>query len=538
MSDTGGHTGEHTSTYRLGRAPSTPELFRIRGELVGKVVNPEDKPVSTRWVPVLLNVDDVYMYSFLVAEEERNNVRTYYVLRVDERSYYSEIATPMATVVSEGLLRKNVSPDEAMKTVMAYNMAITEVVDVVIEREGRFEPVGPRSAPKPWTPVYRPGPNVGQILLGEQEEPIEIGEIVGAEGAPTTIDLQSLTRHMLIVGSTGTGKSWLRGVLLEKIHELGIPQLVFDPLRDYTEAVQQLGGIVLRYGVDFLPALYELPPGLFGQMLGGVLTPLQRTIAVRGFEHYARRMKRALSPPTPREIAEGILAEIRRAAREMNAREETRENTLARVEALLRDLGYMDSRAPRILDSQWLANLINERRLIDFDLLGLGDAQFQTVVATVLMQILRLRERDEIDPLIVSFDETHRIAPRTSREDIPPSLIVIRDVARFGRHYGVGLIVITQYPDSVDVELIRLPATRIVFALDPDQAGAIRGLLKDLPPAARDLLPKLEKGTAFLTGTHDVVRHTVYVRITGKRTTSHGGITPRFRVRRPSPGGG
>lgn len=505
---------------------------RLIADRVGYVVNPPHGEVSSDKILIELEDEEVPLFSILVAHRRTDPGTThYYILRIHEKTYSSPLATPQQAKTRRALFGEEMSPEKAMSSLFSYSGALAEVVDVAVEEDGRIVPIGPRFVPPPGTPVHRPGPGVTSILLGSREVPIAIGTLMDVDGAPATIDLQALTRHMLIVGSTGTGKSWLRGVLLERLHQLGIPQILFDPLRDYTEAVRQLGGAVLRYGRDFLPALYELPKALFRAMLEDVLTPLQASIAAKGFEMY----RSSAEPRNPEEL----LNYISRAADQMRARDETRENTLARVESLLEDLGYLGRGRPPMINSRGLADLIRNRQIVDIDLVGIGDTALQVTVATVLTQLRELREADAVDPLVVSFDETHRIAPRSyGGRNPPPSLYVVRETARFGRHYGIGLIVITQYPDSVDEELVRLPATRVIFALDPGQTGGITGLLKDLPSAIRDVLPKLERGTAFLTGTHDSVRHTVYVRIAGNRSTMHGGATPKFRVRPAGPGPG
>ena len=165
--------------------------------------------------------------------------------------------------------------------------------------------------------------------------------------------------------------------------------------------------------------------------------------------------------------------------------------------------------------------------------MGVDDLHLQAAVATTLHQILALRKTGKIDPLIVSFDEAHRVAPRIrSDQRAPPALELVRSLVRYGRHFGIGLIVITQFPGRLDEEVVRLPALKAVFALEPEQAREIKGLLRDLPEELRDALPRLEKGTALLTGTADVVRRSVFVKVSSERRTRHGGETPKFKVRR------
>lgn len=501
----------------------------LLGPLVGHITNPPGEEISSKRISITLDDDEVSIYSLLVAVDNKADRRYYYVLRVIDRYYYSPVATHQHVRVMRNIFGNEPSPEESMSSLTAYSGAVAELVDVAVEKNGVLKVIGPKSVPRPGCPVHRPRPEILRILLGRQDVPISVGILADSESVAVSIDLQKLLRHTLIVGTTGTGKSWLRGVLLEKIFDLGVPQLIFDPLRDYVNATHELGGTVIRYGVDFLPALDELPISLFEALLKGVLTPLQTAVAVKGFELFKK---------SGSHDARDLLNYIEEGAKLLRVQSETKLNAKTRVESILRDLGYLRRpRSPPPLTADKLAKMLATSRVVDLDLLGIGDLHLQVTVATILSQVLELRSKNAIDPLLVSFDEAHRIAPRlTGNRMPPPSLPVVRNVARFGRHYGIGLIVITQYPDSVDVELIRLPSTRIIFALDPEQASAIRGLLKDLPPAVRDMLAKLEQGTAFLTGTHDVVRHTLLIRITNKRRTTHGGETPKFRIRKTNRG--
>jgi len=499
---------------------------------VGVVVNLKQKPITLYEIPVSLESDtDVKRSSILVAISE--DLKRIYILRVKNLLYHSPIATPTSLRVRKEVLKETLSPSETMEHIGAVRAAITELIDMAEIQNSGIKLVGPKSVPLPGTLVYNPPTIVAQAMLGKQEIPVHIGTLVDTN-IDVTIDLQNLSRHCLIVGTTGTGKSWLRGVLLERLYDLGVPQLIFDPLRDYVKAVEELNGVNLRYGKNFLPRLDALGPSMFRAMLRDVLTPLQLAIAVRAFKRFRVEARRSGKPLNPRKIINYIYA----VGKEMKAMRETMDNAAARVEALLDELGYPEEQKgiERYFQStngeanlfpNW-KELINEKKLVNIDLLDISDLALQVTVASTLSEILELRKKGEIPPLIVSFDETHRIAPR--EKNPPPSAMIVRNIIRFGRHYGIGIIAITQFPDSIDTELIRLPATRFIFAIDSDQLGAIRGILRDLPEELKDYLPRLERGTAFLAGTSDIIRHTLYVRITAKRRTTHGGETPKFKV--------
>lgn len=504
-------------------------------EPIGYVVNPERQPISVRRVLVSVK-EPVEISSLLVAVAEDANRRAtyYYLLRVRDLQFYSPVATAAAVDVAHEVLGEKITPELVMNRVGATRLAITEVVDVGYEDSRGLRPLGPKLTPLPGTPVYLPDRHiVEKLLVGTREKPIPIGILAGTD-IDVTIDAspKKLARHMIIVGTTGAGKSWLRGVLLERFHEAGIPQLLFDPLEDYVDAVEQLGGVNLRYGDNFLPRLESLEHRMFRALLYDVLTPLQLNLAVRAFKRYQAIARKSRKPLNPRMI----LNFIESIGKELRAMKETIENTKARVEVLLDELGYPEE--SRGLDKHLTGTdeakltypdwryLISDVKLVNIDLAGVDDTALQVTVASVLSEIQYLVRTKTIPPPVVTFDEAHRIVPRTSAKTPPPSSIAIKNLIRYGRHFGIPIIAITQFPDSVDREVVRLPATRFIFAIDADQLESIRGLLRDLPREIADLLPRLEVGTAFLTGTADVVRHTILVKITSERKTTHGGETP------------
>lgn len=75
--------------------------------------------------------------------------------------------------------------------------------------------------------------------------PLRVGHLAAARSIPATLDLASLvSRHSVVVGSTGAGKSNLVTVLLESIAEQGYSSariLVIDPHGEYADAVGENG---------------------------------------------------------------------------------------------------------------------------------------------------------------------------------------------------------------------------------------------------------------------------------------------------------
>jgi len=490
--------------------------MKIVGEEVGWVVSdPERGLPSTERVPVMLKEGvDVGPFEYLLAEVGDG---VYALIRVTELKEYNVHAEPRLLDLE---VRVRAVPSSDAGLPGRFVLANTELVDAFRVRDGRIEPLGPRVLPRSRSPVYKAAATAVRAIMGQARVPVEVGDLVGTPGVRVCIDAEALLRHMVVVGTTGTGKSWFRGLLMERLYDKGIPQVIIDPMADYLQSTRELGGVVLVPGENYRPRLDVLSTSSFLGLVGDTIpTPFQRVVAAKAFELYKDESRRALVPLPPEKLPEYV----DKAASLYRAKEDTRENVMARLEEFLKSVGIFGTGFCGSLAGETWERLINEKKLVTVDA-RLDDLQLQVLITSILEELITLREAKKIPPLVLSFDEAHRIAPRGVRGLAGAELI--KQLIRYGRHKGIGIIAITQFPDSVDVELIRLPAIRVVFALDVDQIGAIKGMLMDLPEELKAKLPKLECGTAFISGTADVVRHTVYVRIDSNRKTTHGGVTP------------
>lgn len=400
-----------------------------------------------------------------------------------------------------------------------YRLAEVEVVDCYREEDGHIRPIGRVRAPSPGAPVYRADHSVVRAILGRTTCPLLIGYLAGTDGVPFELDANIFMRHALIIGNPGTGKSFLLGVLLEELQRYRARVVNFDPLDEYSLTVEDLGGVNLIVGRDYMPRLDVLSEGEFAALIEAhVPTDFQRAIAREGFRSWkqaslsAERMTRRPLEP------DRLLHHVEEAAERMRASDETRMNTLERLRFLLESLRIVGT------GGRDLSTLIENNRLVNITFRGADETQITFSVASILREILSLRTAERVGNLLVSADEAHLLVP--SGRSNPPSRGVIKRIMRYGRHFGIGVVLLTQLPASLDQEVVSLPSLRIIFATSPEQVRGISHILADLPKNVLQDLPRLERGTAIVTGARDLVRHSVYVRIRSDRKSRHGAPTP------------
>ena len=169
----------------------------------------------------------------------------------------------------------------------------------------------------------------------------------------------------------------------------------------------------------------------------------------------------------------------------------------------------------------WKAKL-KPGTVINIDCRGLLLSELRLITASVARDLQNLARNGELPFVVLSIDEFHLVAPN---DDHIVTTQVLREIARIGRHYKLGLILTTQSPSDVDRSILKRLLTRFLHAIEPDQLDALRGVFSD---ASEDLirsLPKLPQGACIVTGAFETVRHATVVKIRERRTT-HGGKTP------------
>jgi len=380
--------------------------------------------------------------------------------------------------------------------------------DSVIFRE-------PQTLIEAGSPVSIPSKEIAASAAGlmppdKIDEGLHVGNTIGAESLPVILHPnEALSRHILISGGTGTGKSYLHGVLSEEVHKLGIAQIELDVHGDWIKSTDEMNGITLRPGDDLTVPLQSLSEP---EILGFIpfLTELQGEIVRRAF---IELKKRSLSTHRSFNLND-LLTEIEAVGPMIEARSSTIGAARSRTDML---------RFVKIIGegTNW-SQLLKPGIVLNVDCRGLEHSELQAVVGGLARELLTLRKANKVPPLALSVDESQLFLPRA--EDVPSSR-VLREVVRYGRHYGVGVILITPSPLDLDPRITRATNTRFIFATEPSQLGALEGVFADTPKELIERLPKLERGTCLLTGSKETVRHSILIRVR-KRKTTHGGETP------------
>ena len=153
-----------------------------------------------------------------------------------------------------------------------------------------------------------------------------------------------------------------------------------------------------------------------------------------------------------------------------------------------------------------LAGWIGRKETITIlDLSGVPSAVLERLIGSILKVVYESlfwsREKSEGGinrPLLVVMEEAHRYL--SSGADSLASETVQR-IAKEGRKYGVGAMVISQRPSEVDETILSQCGTFFVLRLsNPSDRERVRGTLPDGLVGLLDVLPVLRTGEAIVMG--------------------------------------
>jgi len=139
------------------------------------------------------------------------------------------------------------------------------------------------------------------------------------------------------------------------------------------------------------------------------------------------------------------------------------------------------------------------------DVSGLPPEVMSTVVGTMLEIVygalfwaMELPVGGRMQPLLIVLDEAHRFLP-VSKDSVTHR--AVSRIAKEGRKYGVGLMVVTQRPSDVDGSVLSQCGTMLALRVsNPSDRSAVASSIPDDLGGLTELLPSLRTGEALVLG--------------------------------------
>lgn len=144
------------------------------------------------------------------------------------------------------------------------------------------------------------------------------------------------------------------------------------------------------------------------------------------------------------------------------------------------------------------------KRMAIIDLSGVPSEAIGVVAAVVTRLAYEFNvwnpDRDRF-PILMVYEEAHNYVPRYSQGRETPAKAAIERVAKEGRKYGIGAILVSQRPTELSETVLAQCNTFVAMRLgNPDDQTYVRRLVPDAFSGLMNMLPALRTGEALLLG--------------------------------------
>ena len=383
----------------------------------------------------------------------------------------------------------------------------------------------------------------------DKEKSLSIGKYIISEDAKTYLDGNKFfQRHAVIVGSTGSGKSWTVAKVLEQASQLtSVNSIVFDIHGEY-KPLEELENITLlkiagpmdnkdTESIVYLPYWLLSYEEIMAMMLDRsdqnapnqsralfdlIIQYKKQSLEETGKKDVLNNF--TIDSPVPYSI-DYVLRELEKQDKEMTEGSTGRPKQgplhgkltrfIQRLKSKQTDkrLNFLFNKDPALKKYNWLESLI--KKMMDFNnKKGIKIIDFSEVPSDILPLITGLVTRlifsvqqwtdsDKRHPIALFCDEAHLYIPLNTEASSVEGrgLHNFERIAKEGRKYGVSLVIISQRPADVSKTVLSQCGNFISMRLsNPDDQNVIKKLFPDSLGDFAESLPILDIGEALVVG--------------------------------------
>ncbi len=412
---------------------------------------------------------------------------------------------------------------------------------------------GVATYPLPQQTVYLTPKSELRFIYGNTKgSVIRLGDHVGSGGAPCFAEMNELLgKHTAVLGSTGAGKSGAVAAILHSILERGKeagysqwrPQIiVLDPHNEYGKAFKSHKRLSTDEGTLSLPYwLLDLEETI-GLLIGKTEhAATSQSNIVKNALLVARlasaRDSLGIAPegltvdsPIPYVLGDptglnefgevngakyetgfvGAINSQRPNNRDKKAHEDYNK-VLRKLDSLMKDdrLNFMmkpwDGTNDPLVDV--LKQLLgDDDPLRIVDLSGVPNEVAGTASAAIARTLFTMKiwqtvaEREE-SPALLVCEEAHRYVPNSGQAQYEAAQDAVRRLAKEGRKYGIGLMLVSQRPSEVEATVLSQCNSWIVLRITNDSDREhVRGVLPDSMAGLTKMLSGLRRQEAIFVG--------------------------------------
>jgi DNA helicase HerA-like ATPase len=400
-------------------------------------------------------------------------------------------------------------------------------VNVIGFRDNRGFLKTPKVPFAPGSPVFAAENQFIKSTIGIKDSGAYIGLLDGYD-LKVRLPIDNLVKkHVSVLAKTGTGKSYLTGVIMEELAENRIPVVIIDPHGEYF-TLQSANSkpsemkFMPRFGIE--PKSYKSIVQMFGFRMGKEIK-LNSRLSADEIAHMipvkipASQKALLYSAVKNLEDREYTLSDV--IDEVGKSKSQTRWSLLSSLESLMKT-GIFSTK-PTTPEE-----LVQEGKISIIDLKEARPEIQQMIVLKFAEELFSARKRGRIPPFLFVLEEAHNFCPEKGLGQVASSRI-IRTIASEGRKFGMGLMVVSQRPANVDKNILSQCNTQVILKVtNPNDLKAIADSVEGMGAGVKEDIRDLPVGVAMVVGITDQPL-IVDIRI---RRSEHGGDTVKMEQRR------
>lgn len=344
------------------------------------------------------------------------------------------------------------------------------------------------------------------------------------------LNLNDLSSHMFISGSTGAGKSNTIYGLLDKVYQHNIPFLVIEPAKGEYKHVfgnredvrvfstnptqsellkinpfQFPHGVHVLEHIDRLVEIFNVCWAMYAAMPAILKDAVLRAYKQSGWdlENSTNSVSGQIFP-TFADLLQTLNDIINESAFSQEVKSNYIGALVTRVQSLTNGLNR------QIFSSNEIDNAVLFDSNVIIDLSRVGSQETKSLIMGILVMRLsehRMSQSGMNQPLkhLTVLEEAHNILRRTSTEQSGETANVagkavemLSNAIAEMRTYGEGFVIADQSPNAVDISAIRNTNTKIIMRLPDEIDRRLAGKSAGLADEQLDELSKLPKGVAVV----------------------------------------
>ncbi len=499
--------------------------------------------------------ETLHEYTFIAPDPERqlkHGEFIYYTASVDgsQRQILGRITDRTAVkLFPDTFMADPAVPPQTVAAMLGYESEATELFELTVTVLGYYDDrlqdfTNPRVPPQGGASIFIAENETLTDLLsrGRQGQlgSAHIGDLLSRDpgAVPVALDVRGFTStHLAIIASTGSGKSYLAGVLLE---ELLMPYnraavLVIDPHGEY-DTLKQVQNLTSFRDSGYSPRVRIFRPQDLRVRISSLTLPDLRYLLTNLSEKMHYQLGRAFRYAQrtwgeDKYTLEQLYMAVREVGDSAQGEEESNDDDpttgalIWRLSAALGGSGIFHDFENIELDELFRPGTCTLVQLNEVE-----QRQQQVIVAALLRRVYQARidtekgkfqrgDRNHLPfPVFSLLEEAHNFAPANADA---VSSDVLKTILSEGRKFGVGVGLISQRPGRLDSDVLSQCMTQCIMRItNPIDQNRIAESVESVGRDMLKELPALSKGQVIVSGAS--VNTPLMLRVRTRRT-EHGG---------------